>query len=280
MLTVKDMQFGYQTILSRVREEGQYVAPRGIGTLELPSFTFCLEQPQQNAAIGIGRKFSLKLAFAEALQLSGGFSDPVGLVKMIPQMADFQDHGLFHGAYGPRIREQLILVLARLRADPATRRAVMTIWDPARDLSVEGLHDYPCTVSLQFFIRGGRLSLHTSMRSNDAFLGTPYDVFQFTFLQMNVARLLGISVGSYYHHANSLHIYEKDSEAVDEVLSAWPTMAAPPTYALEVSRPSVLRDVCRAIWDGDEEVLKMGGTARRAYSALHEWGSSEPTSHA
>jgi thymidylate synthase len=48
------------------------------------------------------------------------------------------------------------------------------------------------------------------MRSNDVFLGLPYDVFNFTMLQELMAVELGIELGSYIHFAASLHLYETD----------------------------------------------------------------------
>jgi thymidylate synthase len=132
------------------------------------------------------------------------------MLKIAPQFANFMDGGTFHGAYGPRIRQQMPLVIERLRKDPDTRQAVVTIWDPAKDLLEDGLHDYPCTLGFQFVIRNGRLSMITTMRSNDVWWGLAHDIFQFTQLQMTVANVLGIPYGTYYHRSNSLHAYERD----------------------------------------------------------------------
>jgi thymidylate synthase len=48
------------------------------------------------------------------------------------------------------------------------------------------------------------------MRSNDAWLGLPYDMFQFTQLFQTVCRVLGVPAGTYTHTAWSLHLYERD----------------------------------------------------------------------
>jgi thymidylate synthase len=48
------------------------------------------------------------------------------------------------------------------------------------------------------------------MRSNDAYIGLPHDVFCFTMLQELVARDLGVELGCYRHLVGSLHIYEAD----------------------------------------------------------------------
>ena len=57
------------------------------------------------------------------------------------------------------------------------------------------------------------------MRSSDIFLGLPYDVQQFTFLQQLLAHWLGVELGPYVHVAGSAHVYEKDIAAARRVLS-------------------------------------------------------------
>jgi thymidylate synthase len=46
------------------------------------------------------------------------------------------------------------------------------------------------------------------MRSNDAFIGLPHDIFCFTMFQELVANALGVELGCYKHLVGSLHIYE------------------------------------------------------------------------
>lgn len=53
-----------------------------------------------------------------------------------------------------------------------------------------------------------------NMRSNDIFLGFPYDVFNFTMWQEYVSCKLNIEIGTYTHIVNSLHFYEKDREKI------------------------------------------------------------------
>jgi thymidylate synthase len=48
------------------------------------------------------------------------------------------------------------------------------------------------------------------LRSNDLFLGLPYNIIQFTTLQEVLAGWLGVEVGTYNHLSDSLHVYEKD----------------------------------------------------------------------
>ena len=48
------------------------------------------------------------------------------------------------------------------------------------------------------------------MRSNDLWTGFPYDVFQFTAMQILMSMELGLELGSYTHIAGSLHLYERN----------------------------------------------------------------------
>jgi thymidylate synthase len=47
------------------------------------------------------------------------------------------------------------------------------------------------------------------MRSNDAYIGFPSDVFAFTFIQELVARTLNLELGKYSHFVGSLHLYDE-----------------------------------------------------------------------
>jgi len=100
--------------------------------------------------------------------------------------------------------------------DPDSRRAFLHIRTP--EDSIIGSKDIPCTIGLQFFIRDGKLDLVVNMRSSDLILGISYDVPAFTFLQELMALELGICMGTYIHVSNSLHVYEKHFEMLDEIL--------------------------------------------------------------
>ena len=89
---------------------------------------------------------------------------------------------------------------------PETRQAVIHIKEPRNIPS----KDVNCTVSLQFLLRDNKLYLTVYMRSNDLWLGFPFDVFQFANMQILMAMELGVELGTYTHIAGSLHLYERD----------------------------------------------------------------------
>lgn len=113
--------------------------------------------------------------------------------------------------------DQIQNVINLLKNKPTSRRAVIQLFD-ASDL-LEDFNSIPCTCTLQFIVRDSKLNLLVNMRSNDAYLGLPHDVFTFTMLQEIIARSIGVDVGLYKHCAGSLHLYEKHRKSAEAYLS-------------------------------------------------------------
>lgn len=208
-----DLRGGYRDLVTTIREAGIHVKVRDQETREMTGITLRFADTYLPLLpVDTGRKINTRLAAVEALQLIGGYDAQSLMLRAAPDyghvMVDPSD--LAYGAYGPRVSPQLPQIVQQLRSDPTTRQAVMTIWR-TDDLTHQG--DKPCTLVLQFLIREKKLQLHTMMRSQDVWLGVPYDVFMFTQLQLTVAQLLGIGSGPYVHHVTSLHMYERDVEA-------------------------------------------------------------------
>lgn len=105
--------------------------------------------------------------------------------------------------------DQIQTVIDLLRKDPNSRRAVINLNVPNKD--VIETKDEPCTIALQFLIRDHKLYCTGMMRSNDIWFGFPYDVTFFTELQKYIADQLGLEYGSYTHFVTSLHLYDKDA---------------------------------------------------------------------
>lgn len=101
------------------------------------------------------------------------------------------------------------MVKELLQNNPNSRQAVIHIKE-ARDLITHPTKDLNCTIALQFILRNNKLDLIATMRSNDIWLGLPYDLFNFTCMQIQMAMELGVEIGTYYHNAASLHLYKGD----------------------------------------------------------------------
>lgn len=158
--------------------------------------------------------------------------DDLNLIEYyIPAYRHFSDEGHIFGAYGPRLRneqghDQIINVLNRLRDHHHSRRAVIQLFR-ASDL-VAAAKDIPCTCTLQFLRRDGLLHLLTYMRSNDAYIGLPHDIFFFTMLQELVACALNLDLGSYKHIVGSLHLYRSHRDTAEQFLGeGWQSTTQP-----------------------------------------------------
>lgn len=130
-----------------------------------------------------------------------------------------EDGKTIFGGYGPRLFDlrginQIDNILSLLKEKPTSRKAVIQLFN-AEDLI--GKHpEIPCTCTLQFLLRDNQLHMFTTMRSNDAFVGLPHDIFAFTMIQEIIARSLDVEIGEYNHAVGSLHLYEKDRDGAKE----------------------------------------------------------------
>jgi thymidylate synthase len=214
---VADGVNGYVDVVRWVLENGEEASPRGMKTREIEDAVIFIDDVFNTLPLGVKRGTVPGIGSVEALQLLAGVSVPNLVTAIGPQFANYaENNGLFHGAYGLRTRGQYEHVIERLKSDPDTRQAVVTIWDPKLDLQPKK-RDYPCTVLHQFRIRNNRLNMSVYMRSNDVWLGAAYDWFQFTRVQIAMASVLGVEPGTYAHHVGSLHIYEQNFDAAAQL---------------------------------------------------------------
>jgi thymidylate synthase len=194
---------------------------RGDGREVLGTY-FTLRNPRARISHSATRCV-LVSALGETLWYLRGSTDLSIVEHYIPSYRKYADGS---GAYGPRLVNatkaprggQLGAIVELLRARPSTKRALLPVFRP-QDLStaIES-GDVPCTCSLQFLLREGRLHLYVYMRSNDVFRGLPHDVFAFTFIQELIASELRVELGLYTHMVGSLHSYADDFDDVEEYL--------------------------------------------------------------
>lgn len=228
----------YAAVCRAVLTEGHRAAPRGMATVETLGASLCLTDPRRRfVSVPPARLINPAFAVAEALWILSGSDDP-WIYTYNRSLRQYTDGGRLQGAYGPRMRrwrgevDQLDHVRRLLERDPDTRQAVIQLYDPHRD--TRGHRDVPCTLNYRFFLRQGRLDMYTTMRSNDVWLGLPYDLFTATVLQELMAGWLDVELGSYHHHVDSLHLYVQHEAGAVEVATApvvdspvMPVVAAP-----------------------------------------------------
>lgn len=208
----------YALALSNLLQRGKPVAPRGQPTLEVLGAQVVLQDAAGCVITLPSRRLNYHFMVAEWWWMMSGLDD-VSIGHFMPNILNYSDDGeRFFGAYGPPWRAQVQYAIDCLRADPTSRQAVVTIWRPIPPPT----KDVPCTVSMQYLLRDDALHAVVTMRSWDAWLGMPYDLFNFSRLAAIVAGELKVPQGSLTVQAGSLHVYERDLERARALLDAWP----------------------------------------------------------
>lgn len=214
-------------LLRGLLNDGEIVSPRGNETRELLGVSFTLTNPRARLVTNVARRFSLPLALGEFAWHMRAADDVGTLSYYAKRWADFSDdtQRISGSCYGSRIfgsrgkaASQWDSIVSLLRTDPATRRAVISLWSDDTQLATS--RDVPCTSTIQFLQRTGRLHAVVTMRSNDTIWGVPYDVFLFTMLQEHMAGVLGVEVGEYTHFAGSMHLYRRHYDFAERILGS------------------------------------------------------------
>lgn len=213
----------------------EHVGREGKKTKELLGPVLRLVNTNANLLTHVGRFASPIYAAGEFMWYMSGSADGQQIMWYAPSYHRFIEvDGKAHGGYGERLSEgsQIARVLKLLAEKPETRQAILSIWRPS-DLYHSLLgdkRDIPCTISLQFLVRDGCLNCIATMRSNDLWLGVPYDIFCFSTLQNFMADQLGLIRGFYQHQPGSLHLYERN---FDDALFAESVGASPVNFHFE-----------------------------------------------
>jgi thymidylate synthase len=219
----------YKQILGRLLDCRQWRGARGTMSLDSGNvFTENLYYPLQPFVVSRFRRMNFRFATAEWFSMSCGLSAVEPVAAFNSEVRKFSDDGLsFTGAYGPMLLANLSAALERLMHDPWTRQAVVQVWRP--ELPLQGAtrwtKDPPCTLQLVFSAEPEEdcskcpqyLNMAAVMRSNDAWLGLPYDVFCFSQIHRQVARYTGYNPLQYSHVALSEHVYEQDIDRAREL---------------------------------------------------------------
>ena len=182
------------------------------GTKAMFNQGFIIEKPWERMIDNEKREFNMEYAEAEwQWYLSGDRSiiklgDIYGKIPQIWQrMAN--PEGEVNSNYGWQWERkyQLDKVVAQLKSNPDTRQAAISIYDGKEIKDYK--YDTPCTYAVQFTVVKGKLNMCVVMRSNDLWYGFCNDQYQFSKLQEMVSKRIGYDIGTYYHFAHNLHIY-------------------------------------------------------------------------
>ena len=187
------------------------------------------------------RKHNVIIQLAETLWVLSGRNDMEYLTRFLPKATTWSDDGeVWRAGYGPRLREytgihlgglkehipmavdQIQMTVEKLKSEPKTRQAYISIWDPVKDHTSCGSKDYPCNVGIHYIVRDKRLYCSVNNRSNDLIWGySGINAVEFTILQRLMANWVGLeTIGDYIQCSNSLHVYESMYDRLDRIAVA------------------------------------------------------------
>ena len=111
---------------------------------------------------------------------------------------------------GRRI-DQIARVVQSIRADPDSRRHIVSAWNVA---DVEAMALPPCHALFQFYVRPptipaepAYLDCQLYQRSADVFLGVPFNIASYALLTAMVAQVTGLRPGHFVHTFGDVHLY-------------------------------------------------------------------------
>ena len=132
--------------------------------------------------------------------------------KPVPELGDADSYAIRLFDYARSGRDQIAWVVERLRADPASRSATITTFQPLTDEAY-----IPCVSMLDFWLPGGRLELVVYAHSLDFGKKAYGNLVELARLQEHVAGQLDVPVGRLIVHAKSAHVYAPELELMAEL---------------------------------------------------------------
>ncbi len=115
--------------------------------------------------------------------------------------------------------DQLSLVLEQLKANPNSRRILVSAWNVGE---LDRMALLPCHALFQFYVADGRLSCQLYQRSADALLGVPFNIASYALLTHMIAQQAGLTVGDFVWTGGDCHLYLNHLQQADLQLARTP----------------------------------------------------------
>ena len=128
--------------------------------------------------------------------------------------------------------DQITNVIKDIQVNPNSRRLVVSAWNPT-DLPDETLSPQenvkkglmalaPCHTLFQFYVLDKKLSCQLYSRSQDFFLGTPFNISSYALLVILIAIETGLEPGELIWVGGDVHLYQNHIEQAKEQLKREP----------------------------------------------------------
>lgn len=114
---------------------------------------------------------------------------------------------------------QIENVIAQIRERPDSRRHIVNAWNAGE---IDQMALPPCHMFYQFWVGEGRLSCQLYVRSNDLFLGAPFNIAEYALLTHMVAQQCDLEAGELVYTIGDAHIYLNHLDQIEEQLAREP----------------------------------------------------------
>jgi thymidylate synthase len=211
----------YHALMQRILDEGVDKADRtGTGTRSLFGAQMRFDL-RQGFPLVTTKKLHLRSIIHELLWFLSGDTN-IGYLKdngvsIWDEWADASgDLGPVYGSqwrswpdYNGGHIDQIERVLGDLRANPNSRRHIVSAWNVGL---VDQMALPPCHLLFQFYVAEGRLSCMLYQRSCDFFLGVPFNIASYSLLTHMVAQQVGLDLGDFVWTGGDVHLYSNHFE--------------------------------------------------------------------
>jgi len=137
-----------------------------------------------------------------------------------------------------RTIDQLARVVEQLKANPDSRRILVSAWNVGE---LDRMALLPCHALFQFYVADKRLSCQLYQRSADALLGVPFNIASYALLTHMLAQQCELEVGEFIWTGGDCHLYLNHLDQADLQLTREPY---PQPKLLIRRKPPSLFDYC------------------------------------
>lgn len=197
--------------IDKLNKEEFIIDKTNVKLVEIIGVSFIADE---NSIFGIPNEDYINMEIEWYNSKSLNVNDMKKTPKIWQQISD--SNGFINSNYGWMIfseenGNQYDNVLKELINNPSSRRGEMIYTRPSmhQDYNKNGMSDFCCTATVDYFIRDGILYAVVKMRSNDVIFGFKNDYAWQKYILDKLAKDLEVVPGDIIWQASSLHVYER-----------------------------------------------------------------------
>jgi thymidylate synthase len=198
IVAARSLGEGWLAVSRRILEDGADAVYDAQTTREVALLTLVVDEPDPDDAV------VAELGDPEWLRW---MHDNFFVQGDVPELGGAASYAVRLFNYAGSGRDQLRWVAERLRADPESRSATITTFQPLTDTTY-----IPCVSMLDFWLRDGAVELVVYAHSLDFGKKAYGNLVELAALQSWVGGELDVPTGRLVVHAKSAHVYEPEWE--------------------------------------------------------------------